>query len=287
LGIPHVTLDLRDAFREAVVSPFVAGYASGSTPNPCTRCNGSFRFEALLAFAERAGAAVLWTGHYARTAERDGRRLLARAVAAGKDQSYMLAMLEPRLLDRIAFPLGGQDKTATRAEAAAAGLAVAARPESQEACFLAGGDYRAFLERHGVETRKGAIVDEHGAVVGEHDGSWRFTPGQRRGLGVSGHDPLYALRTDAESNTVVVGPRDSLAVTRVRAHGSLHVDVTRVQAKLRYRSDAVLADVVGTDGGFELTLDEPAFAVAPGQVAALYDGEGAVVGAGIIAAASR
>src|SRR5947209_9158368 len=136
LGLPHVTLDLRDEFRRAVVAPFVRGYARGETPNPCIRCNGSFRFAELLAFAERAGASRLATGHYARIVEHRGRRLLARGADPAKDQSYMLARLDPRELDRIWFPLGEQDKAETRAEAARAGLAVAGRTESQEACFL-------------------------------------------------------------------------------------------------------------------------------------------------------
>src|SRR5689334_11302303 len=140
-GLPHVTLDLREEFRRAVVAPFVEGYAAGETPNPCTRCNGSFRFDELLAFAERAGAARLATGHYARIAERGGRLLLARAADERKDQSYMLASLDPKLLGRIEFPLGGQTKDETRAEAERAGLEAARRSESQEACFLAGGDY--------------------------------------------------------------------------------------------------------------------------------------------------
>src|ERR671936_466941 len=145
LGLPHVTLDLREEFRRAVVEPFVQGYARGETPNPCIRCNGSFRFAELLAFARRAGAARLATGHYARIVERDGRLLLARGGDARKDQSYMLARLDPRLLPRIEFPLGEQTKEQTRAEAQRLRLAVAERAESQEACFLAGDDYRAFL----------------------------------------------------------------------------------------------------------------------------------------------
>src|SRR5205823_8544939 len=145
LGLPHVTLDLREAFRRAVVEPFVRGYARGETPNPCIRCNGSFRFAELLSFARRAGAARLATGHYARIVEHRGRRLLARAADPGKDQSYMLARVDPEQVDHVDFPLGAQTKDETRAEAARAGLAVASRGESQEACFLAGDDYRAFL----------------------------------------------------------------------------------------------------------------------------------------------
>src|SRR5437899_4919681 len=162
LGVPHVTLDLREEFRRAVVAPFVRGYARGETPNPCTRCNGGFRFAELLAFARRAGCERLVTGHYARVVERDGRLLLARGTDPAKDQSYMLAALDPRRLSRVAFPLGGQDKQATRAEAERAGLAAARRPESQEACFLAGDDYREFLARHGLAAREGTIVGEDG-----------------------------------------------------------------------------------------------------------------------------
>src|SRR5262245_58341361 len=179
LGVPHVTLDLREEFRRAVVAPFVRGYARGETPNPCTRCNGGFRFAELLAFAQRAGAERLATGHYARIVERDGRPLLARGSDPAKDQSYMLAALDPRRLSRVSFPRGEQDKNATRAEAEHAGLAAARKAESQEACFLAGDDYRAFLGRHGVGPQEGAIVGEDGSELGRHDGFWRFTPGQR------------------------------------------------------------------------------------------------------------
>jgi len=284
LGVPHVTLDLREAFRRAVVTPFVRGYARGETPNPCIRCNGSFRFAELLSFATRVGAARLATGHYARIVERDGRLLLARGVDESKDQSYMLARLDPRHLDRIRFPLGGQTKTETRAEAAAAGLAAANRADSQEACFLAGDDYRSFLSRHGLPAESGALVDESGATVGKHAGFWRFTPGQRRGLGVSAAEPLYAVDTDPRTNTVVVGPRGSLARTRVSARGRLYAPVARVTAKLRYRSPAVGARVEETARGFRLHLEEPAYGVARGQAAVLYDGD-VVVGSGLVSSA--
>ena len=281
LGRPHVTLDLREEFREAVVAPFAHGYAAGDTPNPCARCNGAFRFDALLAFAERAGAEELWTGHYAQVVEREGRLLVARGADPEKDQSYMLSTLDPGILARVRFPLGGQTKAATREEAAGAGLAAAGRAESQEACFLAGDDYRRFLERYGLESAEGPILDESGRELGRHDGYWRFTPGQRRGLRLAGARPLYVLGTDRSANAVLVGPRESLAVTRVVAEGALHLPVERVDAKLRYRSAPVPARVEPTRGGFALELEEPAHAVATGQVAALYDG-GAVVGAGVI-----
>jgi tRNA-uridine 2-sulfurtransferase len=281
LGLPHVTLDLREEFKSAVVDPFTAGYAAGTTPNPCTRCNGAFRFDALLAFAERAGADSLWTGHYARIVEREGQLLVARAVDHEKDQSYMLSTLDPGALARIRFPLGEQTKEETRREAAAAGLAAAGRAESQEACFLAGGDYRGFLERSGLRRSDGDVVDENGSVLGRHDGFWRFTPGQRRGLGLSSGRALYVIGTDRATNRVVVGPQESLAVSRVEAEGRMYADVDRAQVRLRHRSAPVPARVAAANGGFTLDLEEPAYAVATGQVAALYDHD-AVVGAGVV-----
>ncbi len=284
LGLPHVTLDLREEFRRAVVAPFVRGYARGETPNPCIRCNGSFRFAELLAFARRAGCDRLATGHYARIAEHRGRLLLARGADAEKDQSYMLARLDPGRLRRLWFPLGTQGKDETRAEAERAGLAVARRAESQEACFLAGDDYRSFLGRHGLAPRPGRIVDESGAELGRHDGFWRFTPGQRKGIGVAAGRALYVLDSEPRANRVRVGPRESLARRRVTASGRLYVDIDRADAKLRYRSPAVAARVAPHPRGFELRLEEPAYGVARGQAAVLYEGD-AVVGCGLVSGA--
>jgi tRNA-uridine 2-sulfurtransferase len=281
-GLPHVTLDLREEFRSIVVDPFVQSYAAGETPNPCVRCNGSFRFDELVAFAERAGASELWTGHYARVVERDGMRLVGRSADPEKDQSYMLAAVDPALLARVRFPLGGQTKTQTRTEAAAAGLAAARRAESQEACFLGGDDYRSFLERQGVHGEVGEIVDRDGVAVGSHAGHWRYTAGQRRGLRLQTGRMLYVLGTDAASNTVTVGPHEALAVSTIQAVGRLHVPVSRADVKVRHRSEPVRASVEPTADGFRLELDEPAFAVARGQFAVLYDAD-AVVGAGAIA----
>lgn len=193
----------------------------------------------------------------------------------------MLATLASNALVHVRFPLGEQSKAETRAEATKAGLAAAGRSESQEACFLGGGNYRDFLERQGLRSETGEIVDESGQVLGRHDGYWRFTAGQRRGLGVAASRPLYVLRTDRSSNAVVVGPHESLAVTRVEVDGRLYVPVSRGEAKLRYGSPPVLASVVAANGGFSLELEEPAHAVARGQVAVVYDDD-AVVGAGII-----
>jgi tRNA-specific 2-thiouridylase len=286
LGLPHVTLDLREEFRREIVEPFIRGYERGETPNPCTRCNGAFRFEELLAFADRAGASTLATGHYARVQRHRGRLLVARGVDASKDQSYMLAQLDPDRLERISFPLGQQTKAETRAEAAALGLEAARRAESQEACFLGGDDYRSFLVRRGVASDKGLIVDEAGNELGMHDGHWRYTPGQRRGLGVAAREPLYAIRTIAGSNTVVVGPKSSLACCAVDVRGRIYVPFDRAEAKLRFRAQAVPARVSAREDGFRLELDEPVHAAAPGQTAVLYEDD-AVVAAGVVLPPTR
>jgi tRNA-specific 2-thiouridylase len=207
--------------------------------------------------------------------------LVARGADVSKDQSYMLATVDPARLDRVVFPLGGDTKADVRSEAERAGLAAARRPESQEACFLAGGDYRSFLARNGLDSSAGDIVDEAGTVLGRHEGLWRFTPGQRRGVGVASREPLHVLRSDRGSNTLVVGPRSALGARRITASGRLYDSVAEVDAKLRYRSPAVAAEVTPTDDGFALELREPVDAVAPGQVAVLYDDD-VVVGAGII-----
>jgi tRNA-specific 2-thiouridylase len=282
-GVPHVTLDMRDAFREAVVDEFVAAHSAGLTPNPCMRCNGGFRFHVLADAADGLGAPTLVTGHYAKVVHRNGRALVACADDPAKDQSYMLAQVPGEILERVWFPLGGQPKQRTREQARAAGLAAADRPESQEVCFVGGGDHRDLVERRGGAGRAGEIVDESGAVLGRHAGVHRFTPGQRRGVGVSASKPLYVLQTEPSTGRVVVGPRDRLARREVRVEpADLYADVVRVKAKLRYRSPAVWATVRREPAGFRLELDEPAYGVAPGQTAVLYDGD-AVVGAGTIA----
>ena len=195
----------------------------------------------------------------------------------------MLARVDPGVLDRLWFPLGDQTKEETRAEAERAGLHAARRPESQEACFLGGDDYRSFLERHGLEAQEGPVVDADGEQLGSHSGFWRFTPGQRRGLGVATGVPVFAVGTVPESNTVVVGPREALARRRVRATGELFASVTRGDVKLRYRSPAVPAAVQASADGFELELESPVYGVAPGQTAVVYEGD-VVVGSGVVRA---
>jgi tRNA-specific 2-thiouridylase len=297
LGMPHFTLDLREEFRASVVDPFIASFASGETPNPCTRCNGEVRLDAMLELADRLGACGLATGHYARVAPLDGDApapLLRLAADSGKDQTYMLAALAPESLERMRFPLGELTKPQVRQMAAEAGLPVAGKGDSQDLCFLAGTDRGRFLARHGgIGRHRGEVVDRSGAVLGVHDGHERFTVGQRRGLGVATPGALYVLEKDAARNRVVVGPREGLLAQGVRLRSvRLHRDGRHVNAvRLRYRSAALPCRLEGDPPAGEhaaasVQLGEPFAGVAPGQLACLMDGE-LIVGWGTIDGAQR
>jgi tRNA-uridine 2-sulfurtransferase len=286
MGLPHVTLDLRERFRAEVVDGFVAGYAAGRTPNPCVHCNGEVRFDAMLELADTLGAARLATGHYARIVRDERGPLVRAAVDERKDQSYMLARLDPELLDRLTFPLGGLTKDAVRALARAAGLPVADKRESQDLCFVAGLGGRDFLQRHGGPRmrRPGEIVDRSGTVVGRHDGQHNFTVGQRRGVGVASPEPLYVLERDAERNRVVVGTREELAANRLALEDArLHRTAAEVQAvRLRYHARPLACTVSAEeDGRLLVELAESTHAIAPGQLACLMHRD-AVVGYGTI-----
>ena len=278
LGLPHFTLDLRDEFRAGVVTPWLAEHAEGLTPNPCVRCNGHVRLDAMLDFADRVGAATLTTGHYARRTT-DG--LLRLAADPAKDQTYMLAALGRRSLERLRFPLGEHTKDAVRAIAEQAGLAVARRPESQDLCFLAGTGRATFLARHGSLTeRPGDIVDRGGRVLGRHRGHHGYTVGQRKGLGIAAAAPLYVIATDARANTVTVGTRTDLQTSTVcvrglRMHdGELPPDAVQ----LRYHAPALRCRLDGD----RIHLDEPFDGAAPGQTAVFLRGD-AIVGCATIA----
>jgi len=289
LGIPHFTLDLESVFRERVVGAFIDGYRAGETPNPCVLCNGDVRIDAMIALADRLGCVYLATGHYARIADDGEGPLLAAAADPAKDQTYMLSGLRTSSLARLRFPLAGLTKAEVRERAERAGLPVARKPESQDLCFLAGEGKRSFLERHGgLGDRPGEVVDADGNVVGEHSGHHAYTVGQRRGLNVPSNEPLYVIGTDAESNRVVVGPRERLARRTVRVReATLHRPGGRVdRVRLRYHAKALPCRLEGVEPGehpeLELELGEPAYGVAPGQTACLLAGD-LVVGKATIA----
>ena len=294
LGMAHLSIDLRAEFRAGVIDPWIADHAAGETPNPCIRCNGSVRLDAMLELAERLGAHELATGHYARVlAARPGAEdpLLRVAADVAKDQSYVLSALSPRSLARLRFPLGELTKAQVRELARRSGLDVARRRDSQDLCFLAGTRQDAFLERHGgLGPRAGAILDAAGERLGVHAGAHLFTVGQRRGLGVGGRGPLYVLATDARANTVTVGPRAELLAQGVDAcEVTLHrdgacVDGVRVRAhgqRLACRLGEPLA--AGRHARVRVELQEPAERTAPGQLACLYAGD-VVVGHATIGA---
>lgn len=281
LGIPHVTIDAAEAFRRGVVEDFIRGYKAGTTPNPCVTCNGHVRFKILADTAALVGARRLATGHYARVES----GAVARAVDRDKDQSYMLAMLERATVERLEFPLGELTKTQVREIARAVALPAADAVESQEVCFVGVGGYVPFLERNaGMQPDPGPVVDEAGRRVGSHDGYWRYTVGQRRGLGIAAGGPMYVLRTDAPTNTVTVGPRERLAASALELRPYTlkeSVEGLQLEVRVRYRGGALRGQARPTAHGLRVTLDDPADGVAPGQTAALYR-DGRLIGAGII-----
>lgn len=284
LGIPFYVLNLRDAFRKAVMDDLADAYARGLTPNPCVRCNGVLKFDVLLKRALALGADALATGHYART---DGTRLRAAADPA-KDQSYFLWPIRPEALARTRFPLGGLTKPEVRAHAARLGLPTATKAESMEVCFLPDDDHTRFVrdarpDLHGA----GAIVDEAGRELGRHDAYWRFTVGQRRGLGVAAPEPLYVLRVEPDTRRVVVGPGDRLLVQGLEAVAPTWIRRPEpgeaLHVRVRHRGALVACELLGLDP-LRLRFSAPARAVAPGQSAVVYAGD-EVLGGGVIARA--
>jgi tRNA-specific 2-thiouridylase len=290
MGIPHITLDLREEFKREVVDDFVAEHEAGRTPNPCVRCNGLVRFGEMLQLAEALHADRLATGHYARIDRDETGPLLVAAVDDRKDQTYMLARLTPSELDRIWFPLGEMVKADTRRLAAEAGLPVAQKPESQDLCFLAGVRKNDLLARMRANpAKRGNVVTPDGTVLTEHQGLDRFTIGQRRGVGVAQGAPLYVINKDAKTGTVTVGPREALTVDRLYVEAvQLHRDARKIDnVKLRYRSKPVACKLTsplpaGRYPRIEIMLNEPFMAAAPGQVACFMSGD-RVVGHGLIA----
>ncbi len=295
LGILHCVVDFRRLFEVRVVADFCAEYAAGRTPNPCVRCNQFIKFGLLFERARRLGAEAVATGHYARI-DRDaasGRWLLRKGIDPDKDQSYFLFPLTQTELARTLFPLGGLTKSEVRARAAAAGLPVAEKPESQEICFVPDDDYAGFLrDRCPGAFRPGPIVDAAGRVIGAHDGIAHFTVGQRKGMGIAAPRPLYVLRVDAERNTIVAGPSEALYGRSLEAGGMNWISIDRltgprnVRARIRYKHAEAAARVepAGPDR-VRVEFVQPQRAIAPGQSVVFYDGD-IVVGGGTIDRAS-
>jgi tRNA-specific 2-thiouridylase len=285
LGVPFYVVDHEEEFRHAVIDDFVAEYAAGRTPNPCVRCNEHVKFGPLLKRARALGASRMATGHYARL---EGGRL-RRAVDDSKDQSYFLFAMPRVTRDFVLFPLGGMTKDEVRGHAARLGLPNATKPDSQEICFVPDGDHAGFVARHAaVAMAPGEIVDDHGAVVGRHQGVHQFTVGQRRGLGVARGAPQYVVSVDALRRRVTVGPRERLSRTRievadVRWPAAPPATSFAAAVQVRHRQRPAAARVTPDGARAIVELERPLESgAAPGQAAVFYDGD-AVVGGGWIA----
>lgn len=288
LGIEHFAPDFSAAFEKNVIGAFVSAYKNGETPNPCFRCNQTIKFGVMLDWALAHGFDKIATGHYAEIVEEGGRTKLKRSPDQ-KDQSYFLSGLTPAQLSRTLLPLNRMGKAETRALAQQHGLPVAQKPDSQEICFIPDNDYVSFLERFGGPLPgPGDFVAPDGAVLGAHRGIYRYTIGQRKGLGITFGEPRFVTAIDAARNTVTLG-RDAdryTADVRLRALNLIAVDALEapvwVEAKVRYAAKADRALLTPTGGGTaQLRFDTPQRAVTPGQVAALYTGD-YVLGSGII-----
>ena len=296
LDIPYYMVNQQDRFEADVVKPFVSEYLAGRTPIPCTLCNNHLKFDQLLITARQIGADRIATGHYARNHydEARGRWILSRPEDKSKDQTYFLFGLTQEQLSRTLFPLGQMRKPDVREEAKRAGLRLFEKPDSQEICFVPGGDYKMFLDAYLEEQGEalpdsaGELVTTSGEVVGEHNGIHNFTVGQRKGLGVATGSPLYVLEIRGDEHQVVVGGAEQLLSTTLRAKRvnwiaieDLHVP-TRATVKIRHRHEAAPATLDKTgDDEVRVTFDAPQRAIAPGQAAVFYDGD-AVVGGGWI-----
>jgi len=300
LGIPYYVVNHEERFERDVVRPFVDEYLHGRTPIPCSLCNNHLKFDQLLQTARSIGAGRIATGHYAINEYDNGRGrwILKRPVDRAKDQTYFLFGLTQEQLSRTLFPLGRMTKPEVREVARRSGLALAEKPDSQEICFIPGGDYKqfltAYLEEQGEQFPEtaGELVASDGEVIGRHEGIFNFTVGQRKGLGVASPSPLYVLNIDPANHRVTVGADAELASRTLRANRLNWISIPeltapmRVQAKIRHRHEPAWATLEPAgDDEVIATFDEPQRAVTPGQSAVFYDGD-EVVGGGWIKSAN-
>ena len=297
IGIPYYVVNHEERFERDVIRPFVEEYLSGRTPIPCSLCNNHLKFDQLLIVARQIGADALATGHYARVEfdEQRARWLLKRPADLSKDQTYFLFGLTQDQLSRTLFPLGEMIKPEVRELARRHGLALAEKPDSQEICFVPGGDYKSFLDAYLTEQgaalpdTAGELVTADGQVIGEHGGIHNFTVGQRKGLGVATGSPLYVIQIKGDTRQVVVGNQGDLYSRTLRAHKVNLIaveDLTepmRVAVKIRHRHEAAPAAIEKSgDDEVLVTFDEPQRAITPGQAAVFYDGDLVVGGAWIM-----
>jgi len=295
IGIPFYIWDMSDEFHENVVENFLTEYSSGRTPNPCLRCNEKIKFAAVLERATAMGFDGVVTGHYAQIKESGNGRTLHRAKDQAKDQSYVLAVLNREQLQGAHFPLGDTVKDEVRVEAKARGLSVALKPDSHDICFVPSGDNAGWLrERLGSEV--GPIVDTEGNQLGEHRGAYTYTVGQRRGLGLTVPAPSgearYVLRIEPKSNTVVVGEREALAITRIEGERPIWCGAAptlgepkRGLVQVRAHGQAHPCSYLASASGLMAELDEPLIGLATGQAMVIYEGD-QVIGSATIAATS-
>jgi tRNA-uridine 2-sulfurtransferase len=282
LGVPFYAVDVRERFHEVVVQSFISGYEQGVTPNPCILCNREIRWGFLMERALAFGGDYLATGHYARLSHAgDGLMRLLRGRDAAKDQSYVLSVLSQEQLRRTMLPVGEYTKPEVRELARRFDLPTASRADSQDLCFLAGRDYRGFLNRHAPQTvRPGKIITTGGEVIGEHQGLAFYTIGQRKGLGVASPEPLYVLKKDMSDNVLVVGPGSELGQSELLADGVSWISTqpagkpVHAQVKIRYKATEAAAQVVPLPGDQARVLfEKPLRDITPGQRVVFYDGE--------------
>lgn len=294
IGIPFYIWDMAEEFHENVVENFIEEYAQGRTPNPCLRCNEKIKFAAVLDRAAALGYDAVATGHYAQMKiADDGSRLMYRAVDPLKDQSYVLAVLNEKQLAGAMFPLGDSHKTDIRKEAKARGLYVANKPDSHDICFIPSGNNAGWLHNR-LGSEDGPIVDLEGSVIGTHKGAYTYTIGQRRGLGLTvptvDGSPRYVLKIEPKTNTVVVGAKEELAISRIFSEKPIwcgpmpSIDVVhRGFAQVRAHGSPLACSYTVTQSGITADLDEPLLGLAAGQGLVIYDGD-RVVGSATISA---